>query len=141
MKQIKFLLIYLLIANAVPGLWALFFPHNFFSNFPNLGLGLHWIDTMGPFNDHFIRDIGAFFCALAFLSAYTLTRMEEGTIRLTAYTNIVFALTHLIYHLMMINMFVTMTDKVLGLGSLTFAVIVPIVILLKTKNGFSKVTS
>lgn len=57
MRQIKLLLFYLVIANGFPGLWALLFPTSFYNSFPHLGLGLHWIDTMGPFNDHFIRDM------------------------------------------------------------------------------------
>ena len=77
MKQIKFLLFYLVLANGVPGLWALFFPQSFNASFPDLGFGLHWIDNMGPFNDHFIRDIGAFFCALASLSVYTLLDLKK----------------------------------------------------------------
>ncbi len=138
MKQIKFLLFFLLIANAIPGIWALFFPQNFYTSFPHLGLGLHWIDTMGAFNDHLIRDVGAFFCALASLSLFTLNRFEEGTIRLTAYANIVFALPHLIYHIIMINMFVTMTDKIIGILSLAMAVIIPVVIVLMVGKEFQK---
>lgn len=138
MKQIKFLLFYLIIANGLPGIWALFFPQSFYSSFPHLGFGFHWIDSMGPFNDHFIRDIGAFFCALASLSIYTLFRFEEGTTRLTAYANIVFSLPHLIYHIFMINMFITMTDKILGITSLAIAVIVPILILLMAGKQFQK---
>lgn len=138
MNRIKFLLLYLIIANSLPGIWALFFPQSFFSSFPHLGFGFHWIDTMGAFNDHFIRDIGAFFCALAFLSIYTLFRFEEGTIRLTAYGNIVFSLPHLIYHILMINMFVTKMDKILGITSLAVAVIVPLLILIMAGKVFPK---
>lgn len=138
MNQIKFLLVYLVIANGLPGIWALFFPQSFFSSFPHLGFGFHWIDTMGAFNDHFIRDIGAFFCALAFLSIYTLFRFEEGTIRLTAYGNIIFSLPHLIYHILMINMFVTRMDKILGIASLAMAVIVPLLILIMAGKIFQK---
>lgn len=138
MKQLKFLLFYLIFANGVPGIWALFFPQSFFDSFPHLGLSLHWIDTMGPFNDHFIRDVGAFFCALASLSVYALFRFEEGTVRMTAYGNLVFSIPHLIYHLMMIDMFVTMVDKVLGIGSLAMAVIIPFLILGMTKKVFQE---
>ena len=129
MKPIKYLIIYLIIANGIPGLWALFFPQSFYSSFPNLGFNFHWIDAMGPFNDHFIRDIGAFFSALAFLSIYTLIRFEEGTVRMMAYGNLVFSVPHLIYHLLMIDMFVTMMDKILGISSLAMAVIIPLLIL------------
>ena len=140
MKPIKLLLLYLIIANGIPGIWALFFPHFFYTSFPHLGFGFHWIDSMGPFNDHFIRDIGAFFCALASLSIYTLFRFEEGTTRLTAYGNIVFSLPHLIYHILMIDMFVTMMDKVVGITSLAMAVIVPVLILIMAGKSFQKST-
>jgi len=140
MNQIKILLAYLIFANGLPGVWALFFPKSFYASFPHLGFGFHWIDSMGPFNDHFIRDIGAFFCALAFLSIYSLHRFEEGTVRLTAYGNIVFSLPHLIYHIVMINMFVTMMDKALGITSLAMAVIVPLLILVMAGKTFKQVT-
>lgn len=139
MNQIKFLLAYLIFANGLPGVWALFFPQSFYSSFPHLGFGFHWIDTMGAFNDHFIRDIGAFFCALASLSIYSLYRFEEGTVRLTAYGNIVFSLPHLIYHILMIHMFITMLDKVLGITSLAMAVIVPFLILIMAGKIFERV--
>jgi hypothetical protein len=136
MKQIKYLLLYLVFANGLLGILALFFPQSFYSSFPHLGFNFHWIDSMGPFNDHFIRDVGAFFCALASLSIYTLYRFEDGTVRLTAYGNLVFSIPHLIYHIIMINMFITMMDKILGISSLAMAVIVPVLILILAGKTF-----
>lgn len=45
------------------GLWAYAAPDSFYRSFP--GLGLHWIDAEGAYDEHLIRDVGAFYLGLA----------------------------------------------------------------------------
>ncbi|WP_431280253.1 hypothetical protein [Leifsonia poae] len=45
------------------GVWAQFFPEQFYRSFP--GFGLHWIDLDGPFNEHLIRDVGSAYLGLS----------------------------------------------------------------------------
>lgn len=81
----------------VIGAWALFFPASFYDDFP--GFGLLWISVDGPFNEHLIRDVGAFYLALTAAGiAVALSRTLEGT-RAMGIAWVVFSVPHLVYHL------------------------------------------
>lgn len=73
---------------------------------------------MGPFNGHLIRDVGAFFCAIAAVSLFAVMRPTEAKIKLACLTTLVFAVPHLVYHSFMIHMFPTPVDKILGISTL-----------------------
>src|SRR3712207_7201681 len=47
------------------GLWALLLPRVFYEDFPLPGR--EWVSTLGPYNEHLIRDYGALNLALAVL--------------------------------------------------------------------------
>lgn len=133
MKTIKIILYYLGISNGFTGIWAYFFPTKFYTSFP--GMGFHWVDITGPFNEHFIKDVGASFLAMSFLAIYAAARSSETNIRLACYGNLVFAVPHLIYHISMIHMFPTITDKVLGIFTLAISAILPAIILMQIKSS------
>lgn len=132
MKVVKFLLYYLLVTNGMAGIWALFFPHEFYTSFP--GSGFHWIDIMGPYSEHLTRDVGAFFCAVASLSLFTVLKIDRSSVRMTAYANIVFGIPHVIYHTYMIDMFPTPKDKFFGILALVLGVVAGGVMLLFIKR-------
>ena len=37
------------------GLWQMFAPESFYTQFP--GFGRHWVDVDGPYNEHLLRDV------------------------------------------------------------------------------------
>lgn len=45
------------------GVWAGVFPDRFFTSFP--GAGLNWIELMGPYDEHLVRDVGFLYLAIA----------------------------------------------------------------------------
>jgi hypothetical protein len=66
----------LLLLAATPlfgGIWALILPRSFYVDFPLPGSD--WVSTLGPYNEHLIRDYGALNLALTILlvAARTLT--------------------------------------------------------------------
>lgn len=132
-KLIKALLIYLVFSNGITGIWALFFPMQFHTSFP--GFGFHWIDIMGAYNEHLIRDVGAFFCAIASLSLFAVIEFNLSKIKLACQGNIVFAVPHLLYHCYMIHMFPTLIDKVLGILAIALAAGIPILILVRLSKS------
>jgi hypothetical protein len=132
MKVVKSLLYYLLLVNSMAGIWALFFPHEFYTSFP--GSGFHWVDIMGPYSEHLIRDVGAFYCAVASLSLFTLLKFDRTAVKLTAYANIVFGVPHLIYHIYMIDMFPTPKDKFFGILALSLSVVTAAIMLVFVKK-------
>ncbi|WP_420147043.1 hypothetical protein [Spirosoma sp.] len=121
---------FLLVINGVSGIWALFFPHEFHTSFP--GFGFHWIDIYGPYNEHLIRDVGAFFCGLTSLSVFAILDSDIKTVRLMAYSNLVFSTPHFVYHFAHMHMFPTALDRFLGISSLFLVAFIPGLILFWT---------
>ena len=88
----------------VVGPWAYFAPQHWYDTFP--GMGLRWLPPLGPYNEHFVKDVGAFYLALAVLSVVTAVHVTNLTlVRVTAATWTVFNLLHLIYHVQMLHMY------------------------------------
>jgi hypothetical protein len=72
----------LLLASAplVVGMWTLLVPHSFYDDFPLLGRD--WVSTLGPYNEHLVRDVGALNLALGVLlasAAILLERRSRGS--------------------------------------------------------------
>ncbi|HEX4759810.1 MAG TPA: hypothetical protein VH256_03375, partial [Thermoleophilaceae bacterium] len=58
------------------GLWALLAPHNFYRNF---GLGSDgWVQVLGAYDEHLVRDVGSLFCALAVLMIVAAVRGQRS---------------------------------------------------------------
>lgn len=119
--------LWLLSLSAVlPGVWALLGPRSFFDTFP--GFGFAWVSLLPPYNEHMVRDVGAFYTAFAFLLGMAAVRMERRFSVAALVAWLVFALPHFIFHLTHLDGYET-TDawgQTLALG---FLVLVPLVIL------------
>ncbi|MDQ2660554.1 MAG: hypothetical protein M3Y52_01625 [Actinomycetota bacterium] len=82
---------------AFVGVWALFWPRGFHDAFPGLGFGA-WASE-GPFNEHFVRDVGALYLALVAAGIFAaLARGADAAIAV-GIAWIVFSVPHLVYHL------------------------------------------
>ncbi|MBB2990013.1 mannose/fructose/N-acetylgalactosamine-specific phosphotransferase system component IID [Mycolicibacterium iranicum] len=62
----------------VTGGWAFFAARHWYDTFP--GLGMSWLPPLGPYNEHFVRDVGAFFLGLAVLSVLTFVHVTNTTL-------------------------------------------------------------
>lgn len=97
-------LAFLAISGYFVGLWAYFAPLHWFNNFP--GLGMHWLPVLGPYNEHFAKDVGAAYLALASLSVCAFVYVTNRALLLaTAVTWTIFNVLHLTYHLTMLHMY------------------------------------
>jgi hypothetical protein len=118
----RVLLVFLLISAFGVGSWAYFAPMSWYTTFP--GFGLRWLPPLGPFNEHFVKDVGAMFLGLAVLSVGALAMVvNDGVVRLVAATWLTFNTFHFVYHLQMLHVYGTL-DKVLNvivLGALLLA--------------------
>lgn len=86
----------LAISAAYPGLWALISPRSFFYNFP--GLGLDWVASMRPYNEHLVRDAGSFYLAFAVLLGAAALTGDRRLIRVSLLSWLVFSVTHVVWH-------------------------------------------
>ena len=113
----RVLLGFLALVGAVTGVWAYFAPQHWYDTFP--GLGLSWIPQLGPYNEHFVRDVGAFFLGLTVLSVATLIYVANTTlVRVSAGAWSMFNLLHLILHLQMLHHY-SPRDQVLNVVTLS----------------------
>jgi hypothetical protein len=111
------LLGFLALTGAVTGLWAYVAPRNWYDTFP--GMGLSWLPQLGPYNEHFAKDVGAMFLGLMLLSVLTFIHITNTTlVKVTAGTWTVFNLLHFIYHMQMLGMY-SPRDQVLNAIVLT----------------------
>jgi hypothetical protein len=79
------------------GLWAAAFPQSFYSSFP--GLGLHWVSSDGPFNEHLIRDVGALYLGFAAAAVAAMFSRSAVAGRVVGVGWSLFGLLHISYHL------------------------------------------
>lgn len=81
----------------VQGMWAFFWSEGFYEDFPFEGAA--WVSTLGPFNEHLTKDVGA---ALLGLGVAALAAARSGSIqgiRAAAAGFTVFGLAHFGFHL------------------------------------------
>lgn len=88
---------FLALAALVPGLWAYLAPRSFFDGFPGAGAG--WVSLHPPYNEHLVKDAGAFFAAfgLLFILAALWKRRALTVAALTSW--LVFAAAHFGFHI------------------------------------------
>jgi hypothetical protein len=108
------------------GLWALLFPRAFYDDFPLPGRD--WVSTLGPFNEHLVRDYGALNLALAVLLVLAAIYFELRLARAALISWLVFATPHFIFHLGQTHHF-TAGSNVEQLGGLGLLVLLPLVLL------------
>ena len=86
------------------GVQALFMPRSFFDDFP---FGRGWVAIEPPYNEHLVRDVGAFFLALAAITFVAIAIRSPLAARLAGLAWLVFALPHATYHLFHLEGFET----------------------------------
>ncbi len=101
-------------SGAVTGAWAYAAPRRWYDTFP--GLGMSWLPQLGPYNEHFAKDVGAMFLAMAAFTAVTFVLVANQTlVRVTAVMWLVFNTLHCVYHLSMLQMYNTRDATVNGI--------------------------
>jgi hypothetical protein len=124
----RVLLAVLLLTALILGVWTYALPRNWYDRFP--GFGLKWVAPTGPYNEHFVKDIGSMYLALAVLTAAALWfAANDATVRITAAAWTTFNLAHLIYHLTMLQVYEG-RDKFLVVASLVILLLVSAALLM-----------
>lgn len=82
---------------AFVGGWALLHPRGFHESFPGLAFGA-WA-AEGPFNEHFVRDVGALYLALVGAGVVAALQRRGDASIAVGVAWLVFSVPHLAYHL------------------------------------------
>ena len=126
------LLGFLAFTGAGVGLWAYAAPRNWYDTFP--GMGLSWLPQLGPYNEHFVKDVGAFYLGLTLLSVLTIVHITNTTlVKITAGTWTVFNLLHFVYHMQMLGMY-SPKDQVLNAIVLTAILLASVALFIPTRQ-------
>lgn len=113
------------------GGWAYVAPLNWYSTFP--GLGMRWLPPLGPYNEHFVKDVGGMYLALAALSALAVYYLSNrAVVVITAISWSIFNALHLIYHIGMLHMYGP-RDAALNAVSLSLALVASLLLLVPAR--------
>ncbi|MDQ3952308.1 MAG: hypothetical protein M3279_04995 [Actinomycetota bacterium] len=85
MRQLRAGLLVLAGSALLPGVWGTIWPRSFFDDFP--GAGNAWVAAFPPYNEHLVRDVGAFYLGfgLLLLGAAVVTRRRLVQVSLVAW--------------------------------------------------------
>ncbi|WP_046317095.1 hypothetical protein [Mycobacterium sp. UM_Kg1] len=121
------------------GGWAYCAPLHWYNTFP--GFGLRWLPVLGPYNEHFAKDVGALYLATAMLAATAFVYLGNRALMLaTAVTLSTFNLLHLIYHVPMLHMY-GLLDAALNALFLSLVLVCSVAIAIPVKTTADSVTA
>jgi uncharacterized protein DUF4345 len=95
-EWIAALLLVLGVPQAVIGLWALLAPHSFYKDFPRGGTG--WVETLGAYDEHLVRDVGTLFLGLGVLLIIAAARGQRSLSVVATVIWLIYALPHTLWH-------------------------------------------
>ena len=110
-------------------LWALPFPRSFYEDFPLPGRD--WVSTLGPYDEHLVRDYGALNLALGILLVAAAIFLERRVSQVAFVAWLGYAVPHLVFHTTLTEHF-SPFDNLAQLGSLGLQVLLPLVMLAVT---------
>src|SRR3954454_14454031 len=123
-------LVVLAIPLAWVGIWATLAPHSFYDDFPG---PRSWVSPLGPYDEHLVRDVGAFQLALLAVTLFAIVTLDRRVVQAALVASIVAGLPHLIYHLTATGPLST-ADNVLSLTGLAAPVVIALILLPRTRS-------
>jgi hypothetical protein len=118
------------IAPAWVGIWATAAPRSFYDDFPG---PRSWVSPLGPYDEHLVRDVGAFQLGLLAVVLFALVTLDRRVVQAALVASIVAGLPHLIYHLTATGPLST-ADNVLSLTGLAAPVVIALILLPRTRS-------
>ena len=95
-RWIRIGLVYLAVGAALTGPWALLAPRSWFDDFP--GLVGPWAAAQPPYNEHLVRDVGAFYCGFMFLFLWAALRPARTLVVPVCWAWVLVQVPHLVFH-------------------------------------------
>jgi hypothetical protein len=86
----------LAVSAAFVGVWAAAFPVSFYTDFPLPDC--HWVSSLGPYNEHLVRDVGGLYLALLVLSVWVWQRPTPSSLRMAGGAWLLFSAEHFLWH-------------------------------------------
>jgi hypothetical protein len=115
---------------AILAVWATAAPRSFYDEFP--GAGHSWVSPSGPYNEHLVRDVGAFNLGLLVLALFAFVTLERRVVQAALAAFAAAGTPHLVFHLTDTESLPT-ADNVVSLAALVLVVAVPLALLPLTR--------
>jgi hypothetical protein len=119
-------------ASLVVGVRALLVPRSFYDDFPLPGRD--WVSTLGPYNEHLVRDVGALNLALGVLLATAALLLERRLVQISLVAYLVYAVPHFVFHVTTGHAF-SLGDNLANMFTLGIAVLLPLVLLVGSRGS------
>lgn len=107
------------------GLYALFAPRSFYTDFP---VGRGWVEALPAYNEHLTRDVGGLFLATAVALFAAAIYLERRLVIIVLLSFLTFSVPHFIYHVLNLGPYDT-GDAIANVVSLGFTVVAPLALL------------
>jgi hypothetical protein len=122
------------------GVWASFLPKSFYTDFPFSGRD--WVSTLGPYDEHLVRDVGGLNLAFGVLLALAAVLPDRRLVQVSLVAYLIYTVPHFVFHTMQTHAF-SVADNLAQLVSLWFQVVLPVAVLfgvgLRGNNGRKEV--
>ncbi|MET0865879.1 MAG: hypothetical protein ABWZ98_16230, partial [Nakamurella sp.] len=112
----------------IPGAWAAIAPESFYWDFPKIRSA--WVSSDGPYNEHLLRDIGAFFLALGVLALIAAISGRLLAARLAGAAWLVFGTVHAAYHFSHLHVYSESIDQWLNVVSMVGSIAMAVAVLI-----------
>jgi hypothetical protein len=122
---LRILLALVALSALMPGLQATLGPHGFYTGFP---FGRGWVELLPPFNEHLVRDVGAFYLGFALLFAWAAVTLERPLIVPLTVAWCLFSVLHAVYHATHLDGFST-GDAIAEIAALLAVIALPLLAL------------
>ncbi len=116
---------------AAVGVWAAGFPTSFYGDFPVPGW--RWVALLGPYNEHLVRDVGAFYLGLTALTVAAWRRPSADLVRATGAAWLTFSAVHFVWHVLHLGVFST-AQAVGNVVALAVPLVLPVLLLIPRRR-------
>ena len=123
-------LVILAIPAAELAVWATAAPRSFYDDFP--GAGHAWVSSLGPYDEHLVRDVGAFNLGLFVVGVFAIVTLERRLVQASLAASAASQVPHLAFHASETGALST-GDNVASLGALALTVVLPLALLPLTR--------
>ena len=137
-RLVRLCLLLLALTPLLVGAGTLFFPHAFYTDFPPGSR--HWVDRLGPYNEHLLTDFGGALLGQAALLLLAAWWLERRVVLAALVASMVQSTAHFGYHLTTTGTY-SASDNVASLLGLVLSMVLSAALLAYTARAGSRPTA
>jgi hypothetical protein len=115
-------LVFLAVTQVAAGVWGVMVPRSFYDDAP-------WVAMLPPYNEHLVRDVGAYNLALGVVLAAAAVIMERRLAATAVAGYLTFTVPHFVFHVTHLAGY-SRADALAQTATLAVAVVIPVALLI-----------